>query len=691
MIPSATNRIYYPFEFPHNTEAVVSSSDMSIKQLSVNTIRILAIDAIQKANSGHPGLPMGAAPMAYILWQNHLCHNPNDPLWPNRDRFVLSAGHGSMLLYCLLHLYGYDMTMDDLRAFRQWESCTPGHPETLLTSGIEATTGPLGQGTANAVGMAMAERFLAHTFNRPAHTIVDHHTYALVSDGDLMEGISSEACSLAGHLKLGKLIYLYDSNNISLDGPTSLAFSTENVSKRYESYGWQVLQVDNGDTDFDAIDVAIAQAKTDTMRPSLILIKTTIGYGSPNKQGTSSAHGSPLGADEIALTKKTLGWDPEKSFFVPAEARTHFNTIVKRGQLIHDEWKRQFANYASAHPKLAKDWEMAFAKELPPEWNNALPTWNVGTTLATRQASGKALNAIASKVPWFLGGDADLSSSTNTTIENAGDFNDQAGERRNIHYGVREHAMGAIANGMAYHAGVRSFVATFLCFSDYMRPSIRLAALNKLSVIFVWTHDSIGLGEDGPTHQPIEHLMSLRAIPNLAVIRPCDANETAEAWQVMMTHHNGPAALILSRQGLPVLDRANRGHTGLARGAYTIVDTEGNSPQAIIIGTGSEVSIAVKAQSLLAKNGIRARVVSMPCWEIFAAQSTEYQESILPASIKARVSIEAGVTFGWNRWIGDAGIAIGIDTFGSSAPGPTNMEKFGLTAERVAEVVRKLV
>tara|TARA_B100001971_G_scaffold214562_1_gene252645 strand:+ start:938 stop:2962 length:2025 start_codon:yes stop_codon:yes gene_type:complete len=673
-------------------EAVVSSSDMSVEQLSINTIRTLAIDAVQKANSGHPGLPMGAAPMAYVLWQNHLRHNPSDPHWPNRDRFVLSAGHGSMLLYCLLHLYGYDMTMDDLRAFRQWKSRTPGHPETLLTPGIEATTGPLGQGTANAVGMAMAERFLAHTFNRPGHTIVDHHTYSLVSDGDLMEGISGEAGSLAGHLKLGKLIYLYDSNNISLDGPTSLAFSTENVSKRYEAYGWQVLQVDDGDTNLNAIDAAITQAKTDATRPSLILIKTTIGYGAPNKQGTSGAHGSPLGSDEIALAKKTLGWDPEKSFFVPDKARSHFNVVVERGKRLHDKWKQQFLNFSNAHPHLAKDWAMALAGELPLGWDSDLPTWNTGEKLATRQASGEVLNAIASKVPWLLGGDADISSSTNTMIKDAGNFNAQTGEGRNIHYGVREHAMGAIANGMAYHAGVRSFVATFFCFSDYMRPSARLAALDKLPVIFVWTHDSIGLGEDGPTHQPVEHLMSLRAIPNFTVVRPCDANETAEAWKFAMNQRNSPVALILSRQGLPVLYRANSGPaTGLARGAYTLIDAEGDIPQAIIIGTGSEVSVAVKAQSLLAKEGFRVRVVSMPCWEAFDAQSNEYQESVLPTSIKARVSIEAGITFGWNRWIGDAGIAIGIDTFGASAPGPTNMEKFGLTADQVAEAVRKLV
>ncbi len=669
----------------------MSSIAISVEQLSVNTIRTLAIDAIQKANSGHPGLPMGAAPMAYVLWQKHLRHNPSDPHWPNRDRFVLSAGHGSMLLYSLLHLYGYDMTIDDLQAFRQWESRTPGHPETLLTPGIEATTGPLGQGTANAVGMAMAERFLAHTFNRPGHTIVDHHTYALVSDGDLMEGISGEACSLAGHLKLGKLIYLYDSNNISLDGPTSLAFSTEDVSKRYEAYGWQVLRVDDGDTDLDAIDAAITQAKSEVDRPSLIFIQTTIGYGSPNKQGTSGAHGNPLGTDEIVLAKKTLGWDHERSFFVPDEARSHFGTAVNQGKQAQAEWEQQFKNFANAHPDLAKDWAMSLAGELPADWDSELPTWKTGEKLATRQASGKALNAIASKVPWLLGGDADLSGSTNTALKDAGDFNGQTGEGRNIHYGVREHAMGAIANGMAYHKGVRTFVATFFCFSDYMRPTARLAALNELPVTMVWTHDSIGLGEDGPTHQPIEHLMSFRAIPGFSVVRPCDANETAEAWQFAMNQKSGPVALILSRQGLPVLDRTNSGKEGLAHGAYTIVEAEDDNPQAIIIGSGSEVSIAVEAQGILAKEGIRVRVVSMPCWEAFEAQSNEYRESVLPKSVKARVSIEAGVTFGWSRWIGDNGIAIGIDTFGASAPGPVNMEKFGLTADKVVQAVKKLI
>ena len=669
----------------------MNSDERLLEQLSINTIRTLSIDAVQKANSGHPGLPMGAAPMAYVLWQKHLRHNPNDPRWPNRDRFVLSAGHGSMLLYCLLHLYGYGLTLDDLRAFRQWGSRTPGHPEALYTPGIEATTGPLGQGAANAVGMAMAERFLAYTFNRPGHIIVDHYTYALVSDGDLMEGISAEACSLAGHLRLGKLIYLYDSNNVSLDGPTSLAFSTEDVPKRYEAYGWQVLRVDDGDTDLDAIDSAITQAKHDPDRPTLILIQTTIGYGAPNKQGTSGAHGSPLGPEEVLLAKKTLGSDPEKTFFVADEVRSHFRKGSHQGRQAQAEWEQRFSVYADAYPALAKHWKLALDGALPTGWDAALPTWNPGETLATRQASGIALNAIASKVPWLLGGDADLSGSTNTTIKSSADFDVLTRGGRNIHYGVREHAMGAIANGMAYHEGTRSFVATFFCFSDYMRPAVRLAALNTLPVIFVWTHDSIGLGEDGPTHQPVEHLMSLRAVPNMIVVRPCDANETAEAWQFAMYQCRGPVGLVLTRQSLPVLDRINRGSSGVTRGAYILAEADGGIPQAIIIGTGSEVFVAVDAHNMLAKSGIRTRVVSMPCWEAFEAQSEEYRESVLPMSIRARVSIEAGVTFGWSRWIGDGGIAIGIDTFGASAPGSVNMEKFGLTADKVVQAVKTLI
>ncbi len=666
--------------------------DRALEQLSINTIRTLAIDAVQKANSGHPGLPLGAAPMAYVLWQHHLRHNPKDPLWPDRDRFVLSGGHGSMLLYAMLHLTGYPLTLDDVKAFRQWGSRTPGHPEILQEYGIEATTGPLGQGTANAVGMAIAERVLAHHFNRPGHTIVDHHTYALVTDGDLMEGISGEAGSLAGHLKLAKLIYLYDCNYVSLDGPTSLTFSTENVGKRYEAYGWQVLHVRDGNTDTAAIDAAIVSAKADTARPSLIVIETTIGYGSPHKQGTSAAHGSPLGPDEVKLTKQALGWDPEKSFYVPDNALAHFRSALERGGQAQSDWQRRFDAYARAFPDLAAEWRRAQARELPDGWDAEVPKFAVGDKVATRTAGGQALNAIAKRVPALIGGDADLSVSTDTAIKDGGSFDGQTGAGRNFHFGVREHAMGGIVNGMAYHRGVRPFAATFFCFSDYMRPSVRLAGLSALPVIYVWTHDSVGLGEDGPTHQPIEHLMSLRAMPNLKVIRPCDANETAEAWRWAMTHRDGPVALILTRQKLPVLDRGQLGAAaGLARGAYVLAEAAGGPPQALIIATGSEVYVALAAREQLAQSGIRARVVSMPCWEIFARESAAYRDAVLPASVRARVSIEAGTTFGWHRWIGDQGIAIGIDRFGASAPGETNTEKFGFTPEHVAETVRTLL
>ena len=660
-----------------------------IAQLAVNTIRTLAIDAVQKANSGHPGLPMGAAPMAYVLWQHHLRHNPRDPHWPDRDRFVLSAGHGSMLLYCLLHLTGYDLTMADLQAFRQWDSRTPGHPEVHLTPGVEATTGPLGQGTANAVGMAMAERVLAHRFNRPGHTIVDHRTYALVSDGDLMEGLSGEAASLAGHLKLGKLIYLYDCNHISLDGPTSLAFSTEDAGARYAAYGWQVLHVANGDTDFAAIDRAITAAEAETERPSIIVIQTTIGYGAPKKQGTSEAHGSPLGPEEVAAAKKALGFDPAQFFVIPADAGAHFRSALDRGASQQAEWGQRFARYAEAHPDLAAEWRRVQAGGLPARWDEGLPVFGEKDAQATRQASGKALNAIAARVPELIGGDADLSVSTSTTLKDGGSFDGTTGAGRNIHYGVREHAMGSIANGIAYHGGLRSFVATFFCFSDYMRPAVRLAALNELPVIFVWTHDSIALGEDGPTHQPVEHLMSLRAMPGLVVMRPADANEAAEAWRFAIAERKRPVALVLSRQKLPVLDQ--KVTTGLRRGAYVVADPAAGAARAILIGTGAEVHVALAAQRLLAEQGVPTRVVSMPSWEVFSEQDADYRAAVLPPPTRARVSVEAGVTFGWERWLGEGGLAVGLDRYGASAPGEVNLKNFGFTAERVAERVRDAI
>jgi len=663
-------------------------------ELCINSIRTLSIDAVQRANSGHPGLPLGAAPMAYVLWQNHLRHNPRNPRWPDRDRFVLSAGHGSMLLYSLLHLTGYDLTMDDLKAFRQWGSRTPGHPEFRLTPGVEATTGPLGQGTSNAVGMAIAERALAHRFNQDGLPIVDHRTYALVSDGDLMEGISAEAASIAGHLRLGKLIYLYDANDVTLDGPASLTFTTEDVERRYQAYGWQVLRVKDGDRDIDGIQSAITEARAETAMPSLIIVHTTIGYGSPNKQGTASAHGSPLGADEVALTKKALGWDPEAQFHVPEEALSRFRKAVAKGEGLEGEWNERFAELEKRSPELASEWKRRFRGELPSDWDAGLPRFKPGEKLATREASGKILNAIAAAVPELIGGDADLSSSTKTALEGMGSFDGATGSGRNLHFGVREHAMGGIVNGMAYHEGVRGYCSTFFCFSDYMRPPVRLAALSHLPAIYVWTHDSIGVGEDGPTHQPVEHLMALRAIPNLRVIRPADASETIEAWRAAMERTEGPTALVLTRQKLADIDRAPAGRgdaSGLRRGAYVLSDPPDGAPQALVISTGSEVEIALQAQASLAGEGIRCRVVSIPCWDLFEAQDPAYRESVLPASIAARVSIEAGVTFAWSRYLGNKGIAIGVDRFGASAPGEVIYDKLGLTPAAVVSAVKSLL
>jgi transketolase len=667
----------------------VSTVQKSIDSLCVDTIRTLAIDTVQKANSGHPGLPLGAAPMAYVLWQRYLRHNPRDPKWPDRDRFVLSAGHGSALLYALLHLTGYDLTLDDLKAFRQWGSRTPGHPERGLTPGVEATTGPLGQGSANAVGMAMAERALAARFNRPGHAVVDHRTFALVSDGDLMEGISSEASSLAGHLGLHKLVYLYDDNHVTLDGPTSWTF-TEDVGKRYEAYGWQVLHVEDGDTDLEAIDAALAKAVGQDERPTLIRVRTTIGFGSPHKAGTSKAHGSPLGAEEVALTKKALGWTSEQTFDVPADALAQFRGAREKGAAAQADWERRFAEWAKASPELAGEWRDGAGGDLPEGWDADFPSWNAGASVATREASGAVIQAAAKRLPSLLGGDADLSESTKTRIEDAPDFDGRTGAGRNVHYGVREHAMGAIANGMACHGGIRPFVATFFCFFDYMKPAVRLAALSELPVVFVWTHDSIGLGEDGPTHQPVEHLMALRAIPHLVAIRPADANETAAAWRAALTHREGPVGLVLTRQKLPVLDRSGaRGD--LARGAYVLAEASGGSPKVILIATGSEVSLAVGAREKLEADGVPTRVVSMPCFAFFDAQPAAYRESVLPAAVRARVSIEAGATLGWAKYIGDRGVTIGLDRFGASAPGEVVLRELGFTVERVVREAKALL
>jgi transketolase len=651
-----------------------------LPMLAINTIRTLAIDAIQKANSGHPGLPMGCAPMAYTLWQKHLKHDPKAPLWFDRDRFVLSAGHGSMLLYSLLHLHGYDLPLAELQAFRQWGSKTPGHPEWHETPGVEATTGPLGQGAANAVGMALAERLLAHLFNRPGHTIIDHHTFALVSDGDVMEGVACEAASIAGHLGLGKLIYLYDANHVTLDGPLSLSMS-EDVGARYEAYGFHVQHVENGDTDLAALDTAIANAKAETARPSMIVIKTTIGYGSPKKAGKSAAHGSPLGEDEIVATKKALGWDPEKKFYIPQEVVAHMAEAGKRGAPAHAQWREKFAAYKAAHGELAAQLEQAIRGELPAGWDANMPAFPADKPLATRAASGKVMASLSANIPWLFGGDADLGGSTKTIVP-GGDYT-KAGEGRNIRFGIREHAMASIGNGMLYHGAVRSFVATFFTFSDYMRPAVRLASLNKQPAIFVWTHDSVGLGEDGPTHQPVEHLMALRAMPYLSVFRPADANETIAGWKYALARTNGPTGLVLSRQDLPILTQP--GAPGAEKGAYVLADGK----DVIILATGSEVSVAMAARDLLAKENVSARVVSMPCWELFAEQPASYRDSVLPPAQRRRVSIEAGVTMGWREYIGDRGIAIGIDRYGASAPAEVIFEKLGITPAAVVAAAKQ--
>jgi transketolase len=651
-----------------------------VATLAINTLRTLSIDAVQKANSGHPGLPLGAAPMAYTLWQRFLRFDPRAPQWFDRDRFVLSAGHGSALLYSLLHLYGYDLTLEDLRQFRQWGSRTPGHPEWHETPGVEATTGPLGQGAANAVGMAIAEKYLAKQFNRPGHAIIDHHTYALVSDGDVMEGVACEAASLAGHLGLGKLTYLYDANQITLDGPLSLVMS-EGVGARYAACGWHVQHVENGNTDLDAIDRALQAARAETARPSLIVVRTTIGYGSPKKANTSSAHGSPLGDGEVAATKQALGWDPNAKFLVPDGAVAHAAEAGKRGAAAHAAWREKLATYRAAFPELAGELDLAIKGELPNGWDAGMPSFS--GAVATRSASGKIMAALCAKVPWLFGGDADLGGSTKTIVP-GGDF-DRTGNGRNLRFGIREHAMGSIGNGMLYHGGIRSFVATFFAFSDYMRPPVRLASLNKQPAIFVWTHDSVGLGEDGPTHQPVEHLMALRAIPGLAIFRPADANETIAGWRVALKRTHGPTGLVLSRQDLPIVAPPNA--PDAERGAYVLAD----GTDVLIIATGSEVSVAVAARDALAKDGISARVVSMPCWELFAEQPQAYRDQVLPPAQTARVSVEAGITQGWREWIGDRGAAVGIDRYGASAPGEIVLDKLGINPAHVVEVARRVL
>ena len=668
-------------------------TEKSLAELCVNTLRTLSIDMIDKANSGHPGLPLGCAPMAHALWSRHLRYDPAAPHWPDRDRFVLSAGHGSALLYALLHLAGYDLPLEELRNFRQWGSRTPGHPEFRVTPGVEATTGPLGQGTANSVGMALAERALAARFNRPGHTVVDHRTWALVSDGDLMEGIAHEAASLAGHLGLAKLTWLYDSNDISLDGPTSLCFSREDVAARFAACGWHVQTVADGDTDLEALERALAAAEAETARPSLIVVRTTIGYGSPHKAGSSDAHGSPLGAAETAATKAALGWESSEAFHVPDEARAHYAEVAAGGAQARAEWERRHAAWAAAHPDLARTWARVMAGELPADFDAAsaaaLPRWKVGEALATRDAGGKVVNALAKLLPELIGGDADLSCSTKTALKDAGSFEAVGGTGSNVHYGVREHAMGAIANGVLYHGGLRPFTSTFFVFSDYMRPALRLAALAELPAISVFTHDSVAVGEDGPTHQPVEHLAALRAMPELLVLRPADANETAAAWREALRERVRPSALVLSRQKLPVLEgTAELAAEGVARGAYVLADAVG-TPQLILIATGSEVQLALAARERLAGEGVRARVVSMPCWERFAEQEPAYRERVLPAAVRARVAVEAGSSFGWERWTLAAGRSVSIDRFGASAPGELTLERFGFEVEHVLAAARE--
>jgi transketolase len=661
-----------------------------LDQLCVNTIRFLAADSVQQAKSGHPGLPMGAAAMAYVLWTRFLRHHPAQPAWPDRDRFVLSAGHGSMLLYALLHLTGYDLPLEELKRFRQWGSRTPGHPEFGVTPGVEATTGPLGQGLANAVGMAIAERHLAARFNRPGHTIVDHHTYVICSDGDLMEGVAAEASSLAGHLGLGKLIVLYDDNQVSLAGKAALSFS-EDVPRRFEGLGWHAQAVPDGN-DLDAIDKAIRDARAEGERPSIIAVRTVIGYGAPKKAGTHEAHGEPLGDAELQGAKQALGWPVEPRFLLPEAAVARFREALARGARGEADWQARLEAWRRAFPDLAIEWEHGQARTLTPGWDRDLPTFPAGTPVATRDASGAVLAAVSPRLPHLVGGDADLAPSTKTLVKTAGSFLRGTPGGRHLHFGVREHAMGAISNGLTYHGGLLVFCGTFFVFSDYMRPAVRLAALSELPVVYVWTHDSIGVGEDGPTHEPVEHLASLRAMPNLVVVRPADAAETVVAWRVALSRRHGPTALVLTRQKLPVLDRALYAPAeGLQRGAYVLADAPGGTSELVLIGTGSEVQLVLGAQAALAKDGVRARVVSMPSWELFQAESPDYQESVLPGAVSRRLAVEAGATFGWERWVGSAGAVVGIDRFGASAPGEVVMKELGFTVENVVARARALL
>ncbi len=662
----------------------------SLEEKAINTIRFLSADAIQKANSGHPGLPMGTAALAYSLWTRHLRHNPSNPKWPNRDRFILSGGHGSMLLYSLLHLTGYALSLDELKKFRQWGSLTPGHPEYGLTPGVETTTGPLGQGFGNGIGFAIAEAHLAAIYNRPDFPIIDHYTYGLVTDGDLMEGVVAEAASLAGHLQLGKVIYLYDDNRISIDGSTDLAF-TEDRGARFEAYGWQVLKVDDGN-DVEAVDLAIQNAKKDS-RPSLIICRTHIGFGLPTKQDTAAAHGSPPGDEELDAAKKAQNWPIEPRFYIPEEVLDSFRQTLGKGVGSEDHWNGLFNSYSVEYPAEAAELKRRLAGNLPENWENSIPEFPADAKgMATRAASGKVLNSIAAVVPELMGGSADLAPSTKTWIEGIPDFQVGQYQGRNFHFGVREHGMGAVINGMAYHGGIIPYGGTFLVFSDYMRPAIRISALSLIQSIWVFTHDSIGVGEDGPTHQPVEHLTALRAIPNLVVLRPGDANEVAQSWAIALRRKDGPTVMALSRQSMSVLDRSLYSPAeGVERGAYVLIDIGEQDPDLILMASGSEVDLIIKAGQKLAAEGINVRLVSFPSWELFRKQDQVYQDSVINPDLKARLAVEAGISLGWREWVGDLGIIMAVDRYGASAPAGQIYEEFGLTVENVIKRSEKLL
>ncbi len=667
----------------------MSEKSDQLDQLCINTIRTLSMDAVEKAHSGHPGTPMALAPIVYLLFTRFMRHNPADPGWPDRDRFVLSCGHASMLLYSILHLTGYRLPLEELKRFRQWGSLTPGHPEYGHTPGVETTTGPLGQGCGTSVGMALAEAHLGARFNRE-ESIVEHFTYVLCSDGDLMEGISHEAASLAGHLKLGKLIWLYDDNHITIEGDTALAFD-EDVPRRFESYGWQVQRVQDVN-DLEALGGAIESAQSEAHRPSLIAVRSHIAYGAPHKQDTAAAHGSPLGAEEIRAAKRFYGWPPDKSFYVPPEALAHCRRALERGPGYQASWQERFERWQAAHPQLAAEWQRIQQRELPPDWDREMPVFSPQEPpLASRAASGKILNAIAPHLPELLGGAADLAPSTKTLLAGSQDLEAGHYGERNLHFGIREHAMGAVLNGLALHGGIRPYGATFLIFSDYMRPAVRLAALMKQPVIYIWTHDSIAQGEDGPTHQPVEQLLALRAIPNMTLLRPADANETAAAWRVALEHDGGPVGLALSRQKLPTLvGTAEKAPEGVRRGAYILAEAPGDPPQLVLLASGSEVQLIVAAQAELQRQGVQARVVSMPCWELFDEQVRDYRESVLPPKLP-KLAVEAGTARGWRDYVGLEGDVIGLDRFGASAPGAIVLEKLGFSVDEVVRRARALL